>query len=105
MDVSWNPVDDRQALARIYRIGQKKEVTVYRLVCANSIEDKLIYKMATQKQMVASRIIDDKQINRDIFSCVDHSGRNETPVSQETIDECQILSILTKLSAQPRGTE
>eukprot|EP00966_Prymnesium_polylepis_P317530 7336097-Prymnesium_polylepis.1 len=100
MDVSWNPVDDRQAIARIYRIGQKKEVTVYRLLCADSIEDTFIYKLATQKQMLASRIMDEKQINREIFSSLDHSRNKETPVSQEAIDECQILSILTKLSAQ-----
>jgi hypothetical protein len=47
--------------------------------------------------------MDEKQINREIFSCVDPSRRNETPVSQEAIDECQIMSILTKLSALTLG--
>jgi chromodomain-helicase-DNA-binding protein 7 len=37
-DSDWNPQNDIQATARAHRIGQKKEVTVYRLVTANSYE-------------------------------------------------------------------
>ena len=31
-DHNWNPANDAQAMDRAYRIGQKKDVTVYRLV-------------------------------------------------------------------------
>ena len=31
-DHDWNPANDPQALDRAYRVGQKKDVTVYRLV-------------------------------------------------------------------------
>lgn len=38
-DPSWNPADDMQAVDRAYRIGQKRDVIVYRLIAAG--EDKL----------------------------------------------------------------
>jgi SNF2 family DNA or RNA helicase len=31
-DSDWNPQNDIQAMARAHRIGQKKEVTIYRLI-------------------------------------------------------------------------
>ncbi|KAL3915641.1 MAG: hypothetical protein SGILL_005551 [Bacillariaceae sp.] len=39
-DPSWNPAEDAQAVDRCYRIGQKKPVTVYRLVTAGTVEEK-----------------------------------------------------------------
>ncbi|OII75457.1 uncharacterized protein cubi_01978 [Cryptosporidium ubiquitum] len=35
----WNPTLDEQAIGRAYRIGQKKDVIVYRLIAAGTIED------------------------------------------------------------------
>jgi len=39
-DPSWNPAEDAQAVDRCYRIGQKKEVQVFRLVTAGTVEEK-----------------------------------------------------------------
>jgi superfamily II DNA or RNA helicase len=39
-DPSWNPAEDSQAVDRCYRIGQKKKVTVYRLITAGTVEEK-----------------------------------------------------------------
>ncbi|KAF7458838.1 protein CHROMATIN REMODELING 24 isoform X1 [Cryptosporidium felis] len=35
----WNPTQDEQAISRAYRIGQKRDVIVYRLIAAGTIED------------------------------------------------------------------
>ncbi|KAG0142765.1 hypothetical protein CROQUDRAFT_662086 [Cronartium quercuum f. sp. fusiforme G11] len=40
-DSSWNPQVDNQAIARAHRIGQTRPVTVYRLVCADSVEEQM----------------------------------------------------------------
>jgi DNA excision repair protein ERCC-6-like len=39
-DPSWNPAEDAQAVDRAYRISQDKEVTVYRLIAAGTVEEK-----------------------------------------------------------------
>lgn len=39
-DPSWNPAEDSQAVDRAYRIGQDKEVTVFRLITAGTVEEK-----------------------------------------------------------------
>lgn len=43
-DPSWNPAEDRQAVDRAYRIGQKKDVVVYRMIMAASVEEKMYEK-------------------------------------------------------------
>lgn len=40
-DPDWNPATDMQARERAWRIGQKKNVTVYRLLSAGTIEEKV----------------------------------------------------------------
>ncbi|CAE7571809.1 CHR24 [Symbiodinium natans] len=41
VDPAWNPSADAQAIDRVHRIGQKKEVVVYRLIGSGAIEDKM----------------------------------------------------------------
>jgi SNF2 family DNA or RNA helicase len=44
VDPSWNPSVDSQSVDRAYRIGQKRDVLVYRLVSCGTIEDKIYRK-------------------------------------------------------------
>ena len=46
-DPSWNPAEDRQAVDRAFRIGQKKDVVVYRLIMASSVEEKMYEKQVS----------------------------------------------------------
>ena len=41
-DSDWNPQVDLQAMDRAHRIGQKNNVMVYRLICENTVEEKMI---------------------------------------------------------------
>ncbi|CAM9355671.1 unnamed protein product, partial [Hapterophycus canaliculatus] len=43
-DPSWNPADDMQAVDRAYRIGQKRDVIVYRMIAAGTVEEKMYEK-------------------------------------------------------------
>ena len=47
-DSDWNPQMDLQAMDRAHRIGQKKQVTVFRFVVEHSIEQKMVER-ATKK--------------------------------------------------------
>lgn len=40
-DPDWNPATDTQARERAWRIGQDKQVTIYRLLAAGTIEEKV----------------------------------------------------------------
>lgn len=42
-DPDWNPAIDAQARERAWRIGQDKRVTIYRLVTAGTVEEKVIH--------------------------------------------------------------
>lgn len=48
-DSDWNPAMDAQAQDRAHRIGQTREVHIYRLVCSSTIEENILVK-AKQKQ-------------------------------------------------------
>lgn len=40
-DPDWNPATDTQARERAWRIGQTKDVTIYRLISVGTIEEKV----------------------------------------------------------------
>ena len=42
LDPWWNPAAEMQALNRAHRIGQEKNVFVYRFICIDSIEEKIL---------------------------------------------------------------
>ena len=42
LDDWWNPAVEHQAFARAHRIGQQKDVEIYRLVCRNTVEEKML---------------------------------------------------------------
>ncbi|KAM0847700.1 hypothetical protein ACQ4PT_054853 [Festuca glaucescens] len=48
VDPAWNPSTDNQSVDRVYRIGQTKDVIVYRLMTSATIEEK-IYKLQVLK--------------------------------------------------------
>ncbi|EGE09461.1 DNA repair and recombination protein RAD26 [Trichophyton equinum CBS 127.97] len=57
-DPDWNPSTDVQARERAWRLGQKREVTIYRLMTAGTIEEK-IYHRQIFKQFLTNKILRD----------------------------------------------
>lgn len=57
MDPWWNIAAEDQASDRAYRIGQTRPVTIYKLICKNSIEEKVI-ELQRMKSELASVIRD-----------------------------------------------
>lgn len=55
-DPDWNPSTDSQAKERIYRYGQKRDVEIFRLVCRNTVEEK-IYQKQIYKECLGKRIL------------------------------------------------
>ena len=57
-DPDWNPSTDTQARERAWRIGQEKDVTIYRLLTSGTIEEK-IYHRQIFKQLLINRVLKD----------------------------------------------
>ncbi|WFD42984.1 DNA-dependent ATPase protein rad54 [Malassezia psittaci] len=57
-DPDWNPASDQQALARVWRDGQKKSCFVYRFIATGSIEEKILQRQS-HKQSLSSSVVDD----------------------------------------------
>jgi SNF2 family DNA or RNA helicase len=56
VDPWWNPAAESQAIDRTHRIGQKNHVFAYKLICENSIEEKII-KLQEKKKMLSDDLI------------------------------------------------
>ncbi|PSR83758.1 SNF2 family N-terminal domain-domain-containing protein [Coniella lustricola] len=57
-DPDWNPSTDMQARERAWRLGQKREVTIYRLMTAGTVEE-FIYRRQIWKQFLANKVLKD----------------------------------------------
>ncbi len=56
VDPWWNPAVENQAIDRCYRIGQDKTVIAYRMICKDTVEEKII-NLQNKKRQIASDII------------------------------------------------
>ena len=57
LDPWWNPAVEAQAIARSHRIGQARNVFAYRLVCRDTIEERVL-ELQAKKRELASAILD-----------------------------------------------
>ena len=78
LDPWWNPAVEDQATDRAHRIGQKKTVTVYRLVMAHSVEEKIL-KLHAQKRDLAADFLEG----------------HEEAVTQATLSEEELMALLS----------
>lgn len=56
LDPWWNPAVEAQAIDRAHRVGQTKQVFAYRLICRNTVEEK-IAELQTKKKSLADAIL------------------------------------------------
>ncbi|CEP24004.1 unnamed protein product [Cyberlindnera jadinii] len=67
IDPDWNPASDQQALARVWRDGQKKDCFIYRFITTGSIEEK-IFQRQSMKLSLSSCVVDEKEDVERLFS-------------------------------------
>uniref|UniRef100_A0A224X7V6 DNA repair and recombination protein RAD54-like n=1 Tax=Panstrongylus lignarius TaxID=156445 RepID=A0A224X7V6_9HEMI len=56
-DPDWNPANDDQAMARVWRDGQKKPCFIYRFISTGTIEEKMLQRQA-HKKALSSSVVD-----------------------------------------------
>ncbi len=67
VDPWWNPAVEAQAIDRTHRIGQDKHIFAYKMICKDSIEEKIL-KLQEKKKKLASDII---QTDASVFKSLD----------------------------------
>ncbi|EMS54331.1 DNA repair and recombination protein RAD26 [Triticum urartu] len=87
-DPDWNPSTDMQARERAWRIGQKRDVTVYRLITRGTIEEK-VYHRQIYKHFLTNKVLKNPQQRRffkardmkDLFTLQDDDKNGSTETS------------------------
>ena len=69
-DSDWNPSMDRQCMDRAHRIGQTREVHIYRFVSSHTVEENML-KKANQKRLLDRMVIQDGDFTTEFFGRVD----------------------------------
>ncbi|XP_071716163.1 protein CHROMATIN REMODELING 25 [Rutidosis leptorrhynchoides] len=114
-DPDWNPANDKQAAARVWRDGQKKRVYIYRFLSTGTIEEKVYQRQMSKEglQKVIQQEQSDSKIQgnnlstedlRDLFTfhedakseihekmnctrCQNSGGRAAEEIADASIDE------------------
>ena len=59
VDPWWNPAVEQQAIDRTHRIGQTKNIFAYRMICIDTIEDKILQLQERKRTLAKELIADD----------------------------------------------
>ncbi|XP_029430431.1 chromodomain-helicase-DNA-binding protein 2 isoform X2 [Rhinatrema bivittatum] len=102
-DSDWNPQNDLQAQARAHRIGQKKQVNIYRLVTKGTVEEEIIER--AKKKMVLDHLVIQRMDTTGRTVLENNSGSsNSNPFNKE-----ELTAILkfgaADLFKEPEGEE
>ncbi|CAJ1057683.1 lymphoid-specific helicase [Xyrichtys novacula] len=89
-DSDWNPQADLQAQDRCHRIGQTKPVVVYRLVTANTIDQKILERAS------AKRKLEQMVIHKNKFK----GGRSDLNQSKSCINLDELRELLKARSTE-----
>jgi SWI/SNF-related matrix-associated actin-dependent regulator of chromatin subfamily A member 5 len=107
-DSDWNPQADLQAMDRAHRIGQKKQVQVFRMVTEQAIEEKVLER-AAQKLRLDQLVIQQGRAQQqakaasskdELLGMIQHGAShvfsNDTPAGETDEDAYDIDAILRK---------
>lgn len=109
-DSDWNPAMDKQCQDRCHRIGQTRDVHIYRFVSDHTIESNIL-KKANQKRQLDNLVIQEGDFTTDYFTkfsvkellgpeVPDVKGVNDKPLLQESSQASKDPRSLEKLLAQ-----
>ncbi len=66
LDPWWNPAVEAQAIDRAHRIGQARHVFAYRLICRDTVEDKIIELQRSKRELAEAIISENNNVIRDL---------------------------------------
>lgn len=90
-DPDWNPSNDLQARERAWRIGQSRNVTIYRLLTSGTIEEK-IYHRQIFKTFLSNKILKDPRQKRFFKTNDMHELFSYTCVDDKMVESSALLA-------------
>uniref|UniRef100_T1GWQ3 Helicase domino n=1 Tax=Megaselia scalaris TaxID=36166 RepID=T1GWQ3_MEGSC len=96
-DSDWNPTMDAQAQDRCHRIGQTRDVHIYRLISEKTIEENIL-KKANQKRMLGDLAIEGGNFTTAFFKTTTIQGLFE--VQQENDASTRLAEVVESRSIQ-----
>ncbi|KAK0088895.1 hypothetical protein PV325_010346 [Microctonus aethiopoides] len=102
----WNPTVDQQAMDRAHRLGQTKQVTVYRLICKGTIEERILQR-AREKSEIQRMVISggnfkpDTLKPKEVVSLLLDDEEIEAKYSQRSEERKQHAEQETQLESSP----
>lgn len=107
-DPDWNPANDDQAMARVWRDGQKKPCYIYRLLAAGTIEEKIFQRQA-HKKALSDTVVDQNDESSRHFCADDLKDlfRLEENTPSETHDKfkCKRCVNNIQVTIPPEGSD
>lgn len=105
-DLDWNPAMDKQCQDRCHRIGQTRDVHIYRFVSEYTIESNILRK-ANQKRMLDDVVIQEGEFNTDYFTkdSRDIIGSDDTPEQQDEASAAMDRVLATRAAGGSRVFE
>ena len=98
-DSDWNPQADLQAMDRAHRIGQKKQVKVFRFVTEKAIEEKVLERAAQKLRLDQLVIQQGRQMNSnnnvgnskdDLIGMIQHGAKEVLKIPKE---QCWMMTL------------
>lgn len=103
-DSDWNPHQDLQAQDRAHRIGQTKEVRIFRLISTNSVEESILaranYKLDIDGKVIQAGKFDNRSTEEDreafLRSLLEDKADEDDEENDEDIDDEELNEILQR---------
>ncbi|XP_057371515.1 DNA repair and recombination protein RAD54-like [Daphnia carinata] len=101
-DPDWNPANDDQAMARVWRDGQKKPCFIYRLLSTGTIEEKIFQRQA-HKKALSSCVVDNEDDVERHFSLSDLRDlfKLEDQTMSDTHDKFKCRRCVNRIQVKP----
>ncbi|EYC45977.1 hypothetical protein Y032_0412g981 [Ancylostoma ceylanicum] len=86
-DSDWNPQNDLQAMSRAHRIGQTRQVNIYRLVTRNSMEEEIVER--AKRKLVLDHLVIQRMdtTGRTVLSKTSGSGARSIPFDKKELND------------------
>mmetsp|Transcript_20713 Transcript_20713/g.61791 ORF Transcript_20713/g.61791 Transcript_20713/m.61791 type:complete len:1556 (-) Transcript_20713:252-4919(-) len=96
-DSDWNPAMDAQAMDRAHRIGQTRDVHIYRFICKSTIEENILLKARQKQKLEFVTMTEGKFDSQQIKRAFSTTSLREPPSQHKHPSKTEIAAIMAKL--------